>query len=251
MKSLFYHFNQMQITALDFNIDAIGKRVKSSKKKYTWHVAVDDDVHCVELFISFLSNKRKLFCDGNVVMVQSHFSTPLDYDFRIGKAPSRVLILSGEYELEVNGNLFSKLFKALTEPEQPDFSSTETEKVPEPQVKFENWKELGEEEPAKPVKGLGFEEWEVNYSKIQPKTAPEPPKKSHEEDLLSFEEIPTAPALAAEPEVDPKLAYASQMQYNLQQMAYLQQLQQMQQYQLQMQQMMKYPFMTQRPYQRQ
>lgn len=273
----------MQISPLQFEQDNIGKRIKSSKKKYTWHFAVDADVHYVELFVSSLSGKRKLLLDGNVIMQQGT-SALLNYSFTVGGASCTAVTVNGQYDLEIQGKLFSRLFEALNEPEGP----VQDEGAKQPDRAFSDWQDLREEpELVREVKGLGFEEWEEAYKKIQVvtpvDTTPKPKASAVEQDLISFEEIPRAvqPTTEVQPQTAPQigisqttqpqrivpqigLPHMGPPQMRLPQMGPSQMgppqmgvphmglpqmtPQQLQQYQLQMRQMMQFPFMTHSPY---
>jgi hypothetical protein len=197
----------MQISPLQFEQDNIGKRIKSSKKKYTWHFAVDADVHYVELFVSSLSGKRKLLLDGNVIMQQGT-SALLNFNFTVGGASCTAVTVSGQYDLEIQGKLFSRLFEALNEPEGP----VQDEGAKQPDRAFSDWQDLGEEPGVvREVKGLGFEEWEEAYKKIQVvtpvDTTPKPKASAVEQDLISFEEITKAvqPTTDVQPQTAPQI----------------------------------------------
>jgi hypothetical protein len=251
----------MQISPLQFEQDNIGKRVKSSKKKYTWHFAVNDDIHYVELFVSSLSGKRKLLLDGNVIM-EHGTSSLLNYRFTVGGASCTAVNTSGTYDLEIQGKLFSRLFEALTEPEV----SMQDEGAKQPDRGFSYWQDLAEEpEVVREVEGLGFEEWEEAYTKIQVASVdatPKPKTSAVDHDLISFEEIPRAakPTTDAHPQTAHHIGVFQTVQpqkgppqMGLPHMGHPHMgsqitPQQFQQYQLQMRQMMQFPFMTQSPY---
>jgi hypothetical protein len=185
----------MQVSVLQAEQASIGNLVKTSKKKFTWHFAVGDDVHCVELFVSFLSNKRKLIVDGSIAMQQGHFMVPLDFEFEVGGASVTVLYGEGGYDLEIQGTLFSQLMKQLTqEPEEPKH----TEPV---KPGFESWRDLGEIEieADQEVRGLWFEECDAAYRKILAVQ----PHKPVADDLISFEELPAIPKPAEVVELPP------------------------------------------------
>jgi hypothetical protein len=120
----------MQVSALYFEKLSVAKRFKRSKQKFCWHFAVDSTVHCVELIVSFLSKKRRLVVDGCTVMRQGRTSLPVHFTFRVGRVTCTALTVLGQFDLEIEGILFSQLPK---EPQLPareplaDLSVTELE----------------------------------------------------------------------------------------------------------------------------
>jgi hypothetical protein len=182
----------MQVSVLQAEQTNIGKLVKASKKKFTWHFAVDDDVHCVELFISILSNKRTLVVDGSFIMQQGHFTAPLDFRLKIGGVSVAVLYIEGEFDLRIQGTLFSQLMKQLTEePQEPKHN--------EPAKPRCDRRDLGVTKVDKEVRGLGFEECEAAYRKVLAVQ----PSKPTAGDLISFEAIPTTRRPAEVVEIPP------------------------------------------------
>jgi hypothetical protein len=67
------------ISAQSFDVEEVGKTFKSypnlkslnlpyrSKKRYTWKVQMDKSAHTIQLFASFISGKRKIVHNGNIV----------------------------------------------------------------------------------------------------------------------------------------------------------------------------------------
>jgi len=51
---------------LSFETLNVGKRVKRSKKKIAWKFRIGQKLHCVELYISRVSGKIRIYLDGSI-----------------------------------------------------------------------------------------------------------------------------------------------------------------------------------------
>jgi len=219
---------QMNISALQHDEEAVGKRVKSTKKKFTWYFAVDNDVHCVELYISFMSNRRKIVADGKEVTVKGSNVVPLGTKFYVGRAQVQCLNEDGAFDLEIEGKKFSVLYKELAD--EPKFE--EVKVLFDAEATSEDAWASFKPSDTTGVAGLGFETWDKLYEEAQKSKAAEPETKPESlyEDLLSFEEIPEKPV--PQPNTQD---FATVDMASLQQYAYMQQLSQMQMvYQMQL-----------------
>lgn len=77
--------------AIYVEVDDVGKRVKTSKKKVTWKLCFDGDPqdHVVMLKHSVMSGKKTLFVNGRqMYKTQNVFSAELDHSFSL---PGHVL----------------------------------------------------------------------------------------------------------------------------------------------------------------
>lgn len=56
------------IVPLRFNVEEVGKHVKSSKKRFTWEVSMSGRQHSIVLDFSFISGKVKVAVDRKVLL---------------------------------------------------------------------------------------------------------------------------------------------------------------------------------------
>ncbi len=56
------------IVPLRFNIEEVGKHVKSSKKRFTWEVSINSKQHSILLDFSFISGKVKVTVDRKILL---------------------------------------------------------------------------------------------------------------------------------------------------------------------------------------
>lgn len=63
----------------------VGKRVKSSKKRFTWKFELDEHEHTIDFYVSKLSGKRKLLLDGDIKLEARRTASYGSYPLRIGR----------------------------------------------------------------------------------------------------------------------------------------------------------------------
>ena len=73
------------VKALYYEKSRVGKRIKRSKKKHLWKLSIDDHEHSVELYVSKLTNKRKVLVDGDIrISTKATSGTLFVFPFRLG-----------------------------------------------------------------------------------------------------------------------------------------------------------------------
>jgi hypothetical protein len=69
----------------------VGRRIKSSKKKYTWRFQLDSQEFTIDLFVSKISSKRKILLNGDIKFSGKKANGILfSYAFKIG--PTTVMV---------------------------------------------------------------------------------------------------------------------------------------------------------------
>jgi len=56
------------VLPLRFNVEEVGKHVKSSKKRFTWEVSLNGKQHAIVLDFSFISGKVKVTVDRKILL---------------------------------------------------------------------------------------------------------------------------------------------------------------------------------------
>ena len=56
------------VQPIRFNVEEVGKHVKSSKKRFTWEVSLNGRHHAIVLDFSFISGKVKVTVDRKVLL---------------------------------------------------------------------------------------------------------------------------------------------------------------------------------------
>ncbi len=56
------------VVPLRFNVEEVGKHVKSSKKRFTWDVSLGSKQHTIVLDFSFISGKVKVTVDRKILL---------------------------------------------------------------------------------------------------------------------------------------------------------------------------------------
>lgn len=56
------------IKAIRFDVEEVGKHVKSSKKRFTWNLSLNSRNHTIVLDFSFISGKVKLVVDRKNIL---------------------------------------------------------------------------------------------------------------------------------------------------------------------------------------
>jgi hypothetical protein len=96
----------------------VGKRVKSSKKKYTWRTQLDALSHDIELYVSGWSGKVKVLVDGDIKLASRHKSgTAFSYPFKLGIHTLRIVQIGEAYDLRIDQHSFKSLYESRTEQE--------------------------------------------------------------------------------------------------------------------------------------
>eukprot|EP00742_Colponemidia_sp_Colp-10_P001436 GILJ01001545.1.p1 GENE.GILJ01001545.1~~GILJ01001545.1.p1 ORF type:complete len:569 (+),score=92.58 GILJ01001545.1:39-1709(+) len=91
--------------------DDVGKRVKKSKRKYTWKVDLDSTHHTIELYASFLSGKKAVYQDGRPIHESAKImDQTFQFPFRIRDHLLNIVQHGDTYELRIDNVSFSYLY---------------------------------------------------------------------------------------------------------------------------------------------
>ena len=106
------------IIAIHFDKTSVGKRIKSSKKRFTWKLEIDKKNHEISLFISKFSGKKTLKIDDQVRFTAKKISTvPVSITDSITVSIQQ----SGKnFNIFINSIPFHKLFSTNTFSKHPD-----------------------------------------------------------------------------------------------------------------------------------
>ena len=113
----------------------VGKIIKSSKKKISWEFLLEQQKHCIDLFVSRMSGKRVVYLDGYIVSKNYRNSEYFgNYPVAIGKYTIVVFETdNNEFDLRLGELSFSYL---LTEP-KASLKSSKTSKNLEKKEKID------------------------------------------------------------------------------------------------------------------
>lgn len=88
----------------------VGRRIKSTKKKFSWLLEVDGQEKVVDLFISRMTGKVRLHINGDSKLTATRRpGVTLNYPFKIGRYTFVVVEISGTYTLLLEGRSFDAL----------------------------------------------------------------------------------------------------------------------------------------------
>ena len=99
--------------ALNLSTENVGRYIKRTKKKISWTFELDSNEHLIDLYISKLSGKIRVFCDGDIeVDTKIYSEVPGNYPVKIS---TRTLFVYqvGEhnYDLRLGNVSFTELMK--------------------------------------------------------------------------------------------------------------------------------------------
>ena len=99
------------VKALYYEKSRVGKRIKRSKKKHLWKLSLDDHEHSVELYVSKLSNRRKVLVDGDIrVSTKATSGILFAFPFRLGNHQFVVSQLETAWDLLVDNVPFQLIY---------------------------------------------------------------------------------------------------------------------------------------------
>ena len=106
------------ILAIHYEHQSVGKRIKSSKKRYSWKVSINTKIYEIELFISRFSGKKLLKINDEIKFKgQKLVKDPIP----ITETDSLAIIQSGKlYDIFINSIPFDKLYTNTIFPDLPD-----------------------------------------------------------------------------------------------------------------------------------
>ena len=93
-----------------FAKDCIGKYFKPSKKRYTWKLTIDEHPHCIQIYISEISGKRKMLLDGEVKYTgKAQTGIFFQFPFKLEGHSFCVVQTESEWDLKIDNFSFSRL----------------------------------------------------------------------------------------------------------------------------------------------
>jgi hypothetical protein len=103
-----------EVIPLRFDIEEVGKHVKSSKKRFTWELALKGRSHVVVLDFSFISGKVKVTVDRKILF-ESELpnNTSFQYPFTLDGNALNVIQQGENFELRVNNKVFSHMYNQM------------------------------------------------------------------------------------------------------------------------------------------
>jgi hypothetical protein len=106
------------IKVLLFDKQSVGKRIKSSKKRFLWRFEIDGNQHQVDLYCSRLSGRRKLFFDGD--LKHDTYTTGgmgTSYPIRYGRHVFLIVQVGDcDYDLRIDNLSFKEMLSKQKEP---------------------------------------------------------------------------------------------------------------------------------------
>lgn len=96
--------------AIDRGSQRIGKRLRSTKRRYWWRFCFGRSEHCVELVVSYRTRKRRIALDGRLLLVAQATSS---LRFEHGLAGHHLLVITGTETSGFDVALDSVSFKLL------------------------------------------------------------------------------------------------------------------------------------------
>lgn len=94
------------VIAISFNIREIGKKIKRTKKEYTWNFKIDFHEHFIRFYYSFLSGKRKLLYDDKKILEENKLGLSYKFEWRSDETRYTLIQDGDEFDLEINGKRF-------------------------------------------------------------------------------------------------------------------------------------------------
>jgi hypothetical protein len=98
----------MSFVPLFSEVVNVGRRVKSTKKKYTWRFELAGREYILDLYVSKLSGKRKVLLNGDIRFNGKKAGGILfSYAFKIGRTTVMVFQKEEGYDLRIDASYFS------------------------------------------------------------------------------------------------------------------------------------------------
>ena len=100
-----------EIKAVRFEVEEIGKHVKSSKKRFNWTFSLEGKMHSLTLDFSFISGKVKLLCDRRTLLENElPADVSFQHPFTLDGYALNILQQGETFELRINNKVFSHLY---------------------------------------------------------------------------------------------------------------------------------------------
>ena len=131
-----YHLMaEERIRALNYNVEEIGKYMKSSKKRFEWVLGLTTKTHTIILDFSFISGKVKVMVDGRVILENEiPVNTSFQYPFTLDGFALNLIQQGQNCELRINNKVFSHLY--IQEKTEQEFKHEEGEFEIKPDKEF-------------------------------------------------------------------------------------------------------------------
>ena len=98
------------VKALFSDVNKVGKRIKASKKKFTWKFSVDNREHTVDMYVSSLSGKRKVLLDGDLLYSgKAQNGVYFHYPMKVDRLMVAIEQMEDTWDLKISGVSFSQL----------------------------------------------------------------------------------------------------------------------------------------------
>ena len=117
------------VRALFSDVNKVGKRIKASKKKFTWKFSVDSREHTIDMYVSTLTGKRKVLVDGDLVYSgKSQSGVYFHYPLKIDRVMVAIEQLEDSWDLKIGGvsfSLLSAMRQSAAEPKDAEWTATQ------------------------------------------------------------------------------------------------------------------------------
>ena len=100
------------IKAFNKSKEDVGNLIKNSKQKYEWNFEINNTPHQIELTVSIMSQKMRVFLDGKKLYEDREQNLLLNYNFIVDGVQGYLTTGSNEdfrYNLLLDGNTFDSL----------------------------------------------------------------------------------------------------------------------------------------------
>ena len=95
------------VKALFYEVANVGKRIKKSKKRYTWQFELDSRNQKLDLYVSSLSGKRKVMLNGEIrYNGKKTGGVMFNHTFNLGNHLLSVIQFEGGYDLRIDNKSF-------------------------------------------------------------------------------------------------------------------------------------------------
>ncbi|CAG9314487.1 unnamed protein product [Blepharisma stoltei] len=150
------------VKAQYFEEQAVGKHIKSSKKRYTWKFTLEGQEVTVDLFASKYSGKRTIKVDGDIKFDGKKSGSLFSFPFHIGSHLVIVMEVDKAYDLKIDSISFLTLYRESTSLSMKNYESWEAEDIsPSPSNAYRDRSETWAGGYAPPVRQTSIEELHI------------------------------------------------------------------------------------------
>ena len=200
-----------EIKAINFTENKVGKRIKASKKKYSWRLLINNREYSLDLFVSKLSGKLKVVVNNDIVHTGKRTkSVAFQYSSDFSGHQIHLIQQGKQFDLRIDSVAFDYLlmqnktkeeFKYEFKPREmePEEESLE-ETPPPPPVKSVNpFDDMFDEQKEPPKPPVQVENQPKKLKPFSVKPPPPPPSVTYPKPVGIFqapEIMPTKTTLA-------------------------------------------------------